>query len=300
MLRDCTTPGHVFMVRAAKNGSKGIAMRIVFGRFPFGRFLLAITFLLGVLAPAQITAQESTPDAQLSEIPNFSGFWVRTGSEGRTFLPPPSGPGPITRAADAGPFRIANLDNPILGPRALEAVTAHSLIGRAGDIQQPPWVTCRPAGVPLIINMNDSVQFLQSADQVTIMHQRDSQVRHIYLNEQHPADLEPSWFGYSVGHYEGDSLVVDTRGHNDKALIDRFGTPRSEKLRVVERYTIAPDRSSIRVELNIEDPEMFTTPWSARASYSPDTPFYEQVCAENNKDPSGGLFDIPFATNLEF
>lgn len=262
-------------------------------RVSFGSFLVAISCLLGVLSPAQSAAQET-------EIPNFSGYWVRTADEGRTFLPPPSGPGPITRAADAGPFRIANLDNPILGPRALEAVSAHSEMGRAGVIQQPAWVTCWPVGVPGIINMNDAIQILQTADKVTIMHQRDNQVRHIYLNAQHPTDPKPSWYGYSVGHYEGNSLVIDTRGQNDRTTVDRFGTPRSEKLRVVERYTIAPDRSSISVELNIEDPEMFTTPWSARASYSPDMPFYEQICAENNKDPTGGTFDMPVAADLEF
>jgi hypothetical protein len=276
------------MVRTTKNGSKGVAMRV-----KFAGFFVTVFSLLGVLGLAPSAAQDA-------DIPNFSGFWVRTVDEGRTFLPPPSGPGPIERAEDAGPFRIADLDNPILGQQALEAVSAHSERGRAGVIQQPAWVTCWPVGVPGILNMNDAIQILQTPDKVTIMHQRDNQVRHIYLNAQHPATMEPSWYGYSVGHYEGNSLVVDTRGQNDRATIDRFGTPRSEKLRVVERYTIAPDRSSIRVELNVEDPEMFTTPWSARASYEPDTPFYEQICAENNKDPTGGTFDMPIATHFEF
>lgn len=276
------------MVPTANNSSKGVTMRVT-----FTSLLVTVSGLLSVLSPAQSAAQDA-------EVPNFSGYWVRTADEGRTFLPPPSGPGPVTRAEDAGPFRIANLDNPILGPRALEAVSAHSEMGRAGVIEQPAWVTCWPVGVPGVLNMNDAIQILQTPDKVTIMHQRDNQVRHVYLNAQHPTDIEPSWYGYSVGHYEGNSLVIDTRGQNDRATIDRFGTPRSEKLRVVERYTIAPDRSSISVELHVEDPEMFTAPWSARASYEPDSPFYEQICAENNKDPTGGTFDMPVATSFEF
>lgn len=260
---------------------------------PIGTLLAALCCLACILSPAHVAAQES-------ENPNFSGYWARSGADGRTFLAPPTGPGPVTRAPDSGPFRIANLDNPILGRRALEAVTAHSEMGRAGQIPQPAWVTCWPVGVPGVLNMNDSVQILQSADQVTIMHQRDSQVRRIYLNGSQPAELDPSWYGYSVGHYEGDSLVVDTRGQNNRALIDRFGTPRSEKLHVVERYTIAPDRSSIQVELNIEDPEMFTTAWSASANYTSASPFVEQICAENNKDPMGGTFEMPIATSIEF
>jgi hypothetical protein len=178
---------------------------------------------------------------------------------------------------------------------------AHGQMGRSGQIPQPAWVQCWPIGVPLIVNMNDPMQILQTAEKVTILYARDNQVRHIYLNEQHPADPVRNWYGYSVGHYEGsNSLVVETRGQNDKALVDRFGTPRSEKLRVVERYTIEPDRSSISVELTIEDPETFTTPWTAYATYWPSEPLYEQICAENNKDPSGGTFDVPTATRYEF
>jgi hypothetical protein len=247
-------------------------------------------------------AQETLPPTQTSETPNFSGFWTRSSTaEGRTYQSPESGPGPLTRATDSGPFWIADFNNPILGPRALEAVMAHAQIGRSGQVPQPAWVQCWPIGLPLIINMNDPIQILQTEDEVTILYSRDNQTRHIYLNEQHPSDPTPSWYGYSIGHYEGgNSLVVETRGQNNKALVDRFGTPRSEKIRVVERYTVDPERRSIHIELTIEDPEMFVTPWAARATYWPGEPLYEQICAENNKDPSGGTFDVPIATGLEF
>jgi hypothetical protein len=250
---------------------------------------------LVVLSPAASLAQEM-------EIPNFSGFWTRSDdASGRSFQAPETGPGPIMRAADSGPFWIAELPNPILGEDALAAVAAHAEIGRSGNISQPAWVLCWPPGLPLIVNMNDPMQFLQTPDKVTIIYERDNQLRHIYLDDAHPDTPPRTWYGHSVGHYEGgDTLVVDTVGQNDIALVDRFGTPRSEELHVVERYTIAPDRSAITVELTIEDPEMFTTPWSARAIYWPAVPFHESICAENNKDPLGGTFDIPIASAPEF
>lgn len=255
----------------------------------------------GIFAVAALAS--SAPGlAQEFEIPNLSGFWTRSdNAAGRSFQAPDNGPGPIMRAADSGPFWIAELDNPILGPEALAAVTAHAEIGRSGNISQPAWVLCWPPSLPLIVNMNDPVQILQSPDRVTIIYERDNQVRHIYLAEEHPEDLPRTWYGHSIGHYEGaDSLVVDTIGQNDFALVDRFGTPRSESLHVVERYTIAPDRSSIAIEVIVEDPETFTTPWEARATYWPAEPFHESVCAENNKDPSGGDFDVPIASEYDF
>jgi hypothetical protein len=285
------------MVFASITGSKGIAMRN-----RFGGFLLAITSLMSLLVPSYIAAQENSAAQPNSEIPNYSGPWTRSDvAEGRTYQSPENGPGPLTRATDSGPFWISDIDNPILGPRSLEAVMAHNQTARSGQIPQPAWVQCWPIGLPLIINMNDPIQFLQTEDEVTIIYARDNQRRHIYLNERHTVDPDPSWYGYSVGHYEGpNSLVVETRGQNDKALVDRFGTPRSEKLRVVERYTIDPERGSVAVEITVEDSEMFTTPWTAHAIYWPAEPLYEQICAENNKDPSGGNFDIPISTRTEF
>ncbi len=271
-------------------------------RILFGSFLVTISWFLTVPGPTPSAAQEAESITSDAEIPNFSGYWTRSDdAAGRTFQSPPNGPGPLMRAADSGPFWIADFENPILGPRALEAVVGHVRIARGGQIPQPAWVQCWPIGVPLIVNMNDPIQFLQTADKVTILYARDNQIRHIYLNEQHPEEPARNWYGYSVGHYEGpNSLVVETRGQNDQALVDRFGTPRSEKLRVVERYTINRDQGSIAVELTIEDPEMFTTPWTAHATYWPSEPLYEQICAENNKDPSGGTFDVPIATRFEF
>jgi hypothetical protein len=244
----------------------------------------------------------STAQAQTA-IPDFSGYWEKPGNEyGRMFHPPASGPGPVTRVPDAGDFSIGDHTNPVLTPRAAAAVKAFGDRGRAGIVELPSWSLCWPAGVPLVLNMAEPVQFLQTPDQVTILYTRDMQVRRIDINKPHPANVKPSWYGYSVGRYEnGDTLVVETRGQNARALVDRFGTPRSDKIRVTERYRLSPDKAKIRVDFTVEDPEMFTTPWSAWVEYErSDTPIHERICAENNKNPDGGEFPIPTAARSVF
>ena len=159
--------------------------------------------------------------------------------------------------------------------------------------------------------MINAVQFLQSEDQVTILYQRGQTVRRIYLNEGHPPNPALSWFGHSVGHYEGsDTLVIDTIAQDPRAVIDRFGTPKSEAMRIVERYTISADGQRLDIEFNVEDPRTFTTAWSAKVSYVRMPPgsgegpqeaiFPEYICPENNRDAAGGAYPIPLATMPDF
>lgn len=252
----------------------------------------SIAGLIGLAAlagPNSALAQDVT-------MPDFSGLWERPPQQGgRAFGPPASGPGPIMVIPNEDDIRAGDYTNPILRPHAAEAVRAYGDALHAGGITLPAWSLCLPSGVPQILGLADPMQILQDPNHVVLMNRGDSQVRRIYLNAQRPADIEPSWYGYSVGHYEGtDTLVVDTIGQNDRAMVDRFGTPRSESIRVVERYTISPDRSELRVEFMVEDPETFASPWSANVIYREATePFVEQICAENNKYPGGGLFPIP-------
>jgi hypothetical protein len=85
-------------------------------------------------------------------------------------------------------------------------------------------------------------------------------------------------------------LVVDTVGENARTYTDRFFTPHSDKIHVIERYKVSPDRKTMQVLLTVDDPETFTTPWSAQVTYRADrTPYEEVVCAENNRDFGSGL-----------
>lgn len=275
----------------------------------FGTGVVAIAF--GVALQAH--AAEPSPRAR-NAAPDFSGFWIRPnpGYVWRLFRPLAAGvPGPVMNVDEAGhptqarEREIGDYTNPILKPRAAAAVKAHGERERAGNVEIAPWLMCRPSGLPLILNLYEPVQFLQSGDQVTILYQRDLQVRHIALNRPlpDPARVAPSWYGTSVGHYEGnDTLVVDTIGVDAKGGIDRLGTPHSDKMRVTERYRREPDGLTITVILTVEDPETFTTPWSAWLHYERTTgPIAERICAVNPIDPATKqAYPIPIAAVPDF
>jgi hypothetical protein len=197
---------------------------------------------------------------------------------------------------------VGNDDNPILLPHAAEALRAHNRFIHDGGYELSPWALCSPIGVPQILNLNEPVQFLQEEDMITVIYQRDHHVRRIHLNQDHPAGVAPSWYGHSVGHFEGDALVVDTIGLNGRAPLDRFGTRATAALHVVERYRKSEDGTLLIVDFTVEDPNTFALAWSARVSYahSADS-FEEHVCAENNKDAAtGDDYPIPMAVRSDF
>ena len=109
----------------------------------------------------------------------------------------------------------------------------------AGKPYPTPSSTCWPMVAPLIYRVQE-MQFLQTKDEVTIVYMQDHEVRRVRLNAQHPAKVTPTWHGDSVGHYEGDTLVVDTVGMKvgPVNVIDQAGSPYSEALHVVERYRL--------------------------------------------------------------
>jgi hypothetical protein len=102
-----------------------------------------------------------------------------------------------------------------------------------------------PAGVPgFILYGGGAVRFLQTPKEVTMIFDGDMQVRHVYMDVPHSANVKPSWYGESVGHYEGDTLVVDTVGQNTKTVVDAYRTPHSDKLHVVERWRMVDNGNS--------------------------------------------------------
>lgn len=263
-----------------------------------------------------LTPQGFAGEAEQS-VADFSGYWSRplAGRHAAQFDPPESGPGPVVFSAEAGPDRqgmpfIGDHTNPILLPHAAEAVRAQRNMYVEGEAVYSAWALCWPSGVPLAFSMINAVQFLQGESEVTIIYQRGQTVRHIFMNESHPEYLEPAWFGHSVGHYEGgDTLVVDTVAQDPRALTDRFGTPKSEAMRVVERYTISNDRQRLEVAYYVEDPETFTTAFSANFTYFPmaqsaepglEPVFAEIVCPENSREANGEERPIPIANTRDF
>jgi hypothetical protein len=111
--------------------------------------------------------------------------------------------------------------------------------------------------------------------------------REVYLDGRgHPKDPNPSWMGHSIGHWEGDTLVVDTVGFNDKSWLDNVGHAHTEGLRVTERFR-RPDLGHLEIEFTIDDPKAYAKPWIIKrvAELDPDDEIGEYVCTENNKDP---------------
>jgi hypothetical protein len=230
---------------------------------------------------------------------DISSFWQHSVPQ-EEWENPPSGPGPVRKmqgAKDLDPTYggwMGDYHNPILQPWAAEAVRKEGEHEAAGGTAMTGQLTCRPSGVPGVFTVLAPVQIVQSPRVVAFLYQRDHQVRIVRMNAQHPAKPEPSYYGDSVGHYEGDTLVIDTIGMNDKTWTDRFGTPHTEALHVVERYTVTNGGKTLRDFFTVEDKGAFTTAWSAVLNYSRarQTVLEEEVCAENNRGLPVPVADI--------
>lgn len=185
---------------------------------------------------------------------------------------------------------IGDYDNPMLRPRTAAEIKRRAELELAGEPTYAAFQTCEPLGVPLVIAHRENIQILQQPDKITIIYQRDQWTREIKLNAAHAKTPDPSWFGDSVAHYEGGTLVVDTIGMNGKSRVDRYGSFGSEELHVVERYHLAEDGQVLQVDFTVEDPNSFGAPWSASQYYPRSGLAWEEViCAENNRDAKTGL-----------
>jgi hypothetical protein len=151
-----------------------------------------------------------------------------------------------------------------------------------------PTTHCLPAGVPFGSLLPFPNKFIQTPDVIVILEEGDGGLRQIFMDgRKHTPDPQPSWMGYSVGKWDGDSLVVDTVGFNDKGWLDGSGHPHSESLKLQERYR-RRDFGHMDVQVRVDDPKMYTTPFSIRyiLDLVPDSDIGEYVCAENEKDRS--------------
>jgi hypothetical protein len=171
----------------------------------------------------------------------------------------------------------------------------------AGKIGFTARSSCMPAGVPGFSSfIVEPVYFIQSPKEVLMVYVGNQEVRHIHMDVTHSRNPKPSWYGESIGHYEGDTLVIDTIGLNNKTFVDNYRTPHTEKLHVVERYRLVEGGKVLEANIRVEDPDTFNQPWAAIQRYRKvqQGPLDEEVCAENNTH----LFDygIPIADRPDF
>jgi hypothetical protein len=242
--------------------------------------------------------------------PDFYGVWGRNRFE---FEQPHSGAGPVTETSEVAGIIAGDYTNPILQPWASEVIRARVELAQSGLPLENAHNNCQLEGVPYVFAVRE-MQIIQSPTQITMLYNSNHQVRIVELNAAHPDDLEPSWYGHSVGHYEGDTLVIDTIGikATEDTQVDRFGTPHTEALHVVERYRLVDSEDVVReaepprrrenarglyeaqdggktleLQFTVEDPGAFTMPWGAlvRSDRVLERDLMlEHVCAENNRD----------------
>ena len=270
--------------------------------------VLATGVLVGLAATAAV-AQQATPPK--TSPPDFAANQAGSIPIGQDFLPVPGALPPV--AADpAHPYvpngvgrqptyRIADLSNPNLKPWVKERMRKDNDEVLAGKVAFTPRASCMPAGVPVFMTYSrfEPIHFIQTPKEVVMIFAGDQQVRHVYLDVPHSANPKPSWYGESVGHYEGDTLVVDTIGQNSKTFVDNYRTPHSEQLHVTERWRLTDGGKALEVRFRVEDPEAFNAPWSAVQPFRRvQEEFREQVCAENVEHASGYL--IPVAAKPDF
>jgi hypothetical protein len=149
-----------------------------------------------------------------------------------------------------------------------------------------PSTHCLPLGVPLVTMLSELSKIVQTPGLIVIMLELDNTYRQIYTDGRKlPVDPSPSWLGYSVGRWEGDTLVVDTAGLNDKGWIDALGHPQSEAMHITERYR-RRDFGHMDVEITMDDPKMYTKPFTVKVTHvlQADSDVLEYVCTENETD----------------
>jgi len=145
---------------------------------------------------------------------------------------------------------------------------------------------CLPATTPLATLLSEVTKIVQAPGITLVMHELDNATRQIYTDGRPlPVSPNPSWLGYSAGRWDNDTLVVETSGFNDKAGLDIMGHPRSESMRITERYT-RRDVGHLDVEITFNDPVVYTTPFTVKVTHllQADTDILEYFCNENEKD----------------
>ena len=151
---------------------------------------------------------------------------------------------------------------------------------------RPAATSCLPQGIPFVYLLPTPSKWIQTPRSIAIVLEGMNGVRQVYLDgRQPPADRMPLWQGYSVGKWEGSTLVVDTVGFNEKTRLDAIGHPHSEDLHETARYH-RRDFGHMDVEVTMDDPKMYTRPFRIKytAGLLPDTDILEYVCEENEKD----------------
>lgn len=158
---------------------------------------------------------------------------------------------------------------------------------QANNSKDHPGVSCLPSGIPEKDMVPGPYKIIQIPGLIVVLYESRTIFRQIFTDGRPlPTDPNPAWQGYSIGHWEGDTLVVESAGFKDKGWLDMAGHPASESLRVVERFT-RRDLGHMDLQVTISDPKAYAKPWTVNAKIHllPQDELIEHICEENNKDP---------------
>jgi hypothetical protein len=181
---------------------------------------------------------------------------------------------------------------PPLKPEYMKVLERRIRAKNAGHPEADASTQCLPHGMPRLMESPYPIEIVQTPGRITFLHEVAHNVRRIYLNRQHPAHLKPTFLGDSVGHWEGDTLVVDTIGMNDRTFIDDEGSSHSTQEHTIERFRKVNGGEAIELTMTVEDPVTLEHPYSYMRIYHwrPDVRPQEYVCEENNRNaPVGGV-----------
>ena len=209
--------------------------------------------------------------------PDLSGIWLPDNTPGVKGTNGEPLPGYFISVT----FNMKNEDVPFTPEGA--AVFRRNLAGNGKD---DPGATCHPMGMPSVDTVPVPYKIVQTPTLLVILYEGDTVYRQIFTDgRRHVETTIPSWLGYSVGHWEGDVLVVETTGFNDKSWLDRIGHAHSDQMRVVEKFR-RKDLGHLDVSITIDDPKTFTRPitYTQPNTLTPDGDLLEYFCTDNEQD----------------
>jgi hypothetical protein len=239
--------------------------------------VLAFALLAALSVPTCLRAQNSDhPSAPIMAAPgapgtNLTGVWTQYPRIG-------------SRSAGEGGF-VFSKEEPPMTPWAeakFKSTKAPHTGGYTGDSDDTT-LKCYPPGVPRIYLFNFPMEILVVPGRVLIVHEFGHYIRQVWTDGRaHPKDINPSWMGDSIGKWDGDTLVVDTIGFNDKTWLDQVGHPHSDALHLIERFR-RTSTDMLQIDFTFDDPKAYTKQWTGTKQFKlrPDWHIAEYVCEEN-------------------
>jgi hypothetical protein len=245
---------------------------LTFALVPIGlQPMKPVTFFAILTVVSSASAQTNNAIPRMPDgHPNLQGVWQHP------YVPDMSKDGENQKGAGELPYTPAGADNFRTYDVAKFDYTGH----------------CLPFGLLRSMNVGGyPVQIMQNPEYLAFLFEQNTWFNVVYMDGRpHPKDLDPTWFGHSIGKWDGDTLVVDTIGFNGKTRLDTLGHPLSDQLHVIQRLTLK-DADHMNYEVTVDDPKFYTRPWKNTRTYwrlPHGQELIEYSCEENNRDLTEG------------